>query len=368
MWNKCLGLALSATLVSVVAVSNGCSSSSAGASGGSDAGDSGTIVHKDGGSSSSSGSGGDSGGGEAGVAFDGTSGKACKTDTDCNGGAGINKCSDDFAYTIGGQKVTLWPSPICLVPPTAPNCDPCGISAMGTCGDGAIWGCDSDPATLDPTTSPGLCLPNNPTTPAANQGVCIPRCELPTDGSAATGVTKPNTCVAYTFLEPTTGPIVGVGFVQGTCQADSDCTGLGTGWICQVDIGFCTQATAQKVRTKTIGTACTSGTAATSDSTTGACNCIGNNTTNVGYCSSACVIGGTACPDGYVCDGFYPYGPLVFGDASTPALAAQNVGAAGTCIQPCTMVDGGTAADGGPQCPTNSSCLLETLEGPDCLP
>jgi hypothetical protein len=373
MWKKCLGLAMSAAFVGVVAVSNGCSSSSAGATGGGDAGDSGVVVKKDSGSSSSSGGGGDdSGGGEAGPAFDGTSGKSCTTDADCDTGAGINKCSIDYEGTVTSLKVEFWPSPICLpaLPTTAGggNCDPCGISAGGTCAGGEIFGCDSDPATLDPTTSPGLCLPNNSTAPVANQGTCIPRCQMALDGSAPTGVTKPNTCVPYTFLEPQTGPIIGIGFIQGTCQADADCKGLGTGWICQVDIGFCTQATAQKVRSKTIGTGCASGTAATSDSTTGACNCIGSNVTNVGYCSSACVIGGNACPNGYICDGFYPYGPLVFGDASTPAIAMQNVGAAGTCIQPCTTVDAGTTADGGPACPTNSTCLQETLEGPDCLP
>jgi len=379
MWKKGLGLAMSAALVGIVAVSsNGCSSSSAGASGGGDAGDSGTIVHKEAGSSGSSSGGAGDSGGEAGVSFDGTSGNACKTDADCAGGAGINKCSNGFAYTITGLKVSLWPAPICLVPPTAPNCDPCGISAGGTCAGGGIWGCDSDPTTLDPTTSPGLCLPNNSTTPAANQGVCIPRCQLALDGSKATGVTAPDTCLPYTFLEPQTGPIIGIGFIQGSCQTDADCTGLGSGWICQVDIGFCTQATAQKARTKTIGEACTSGTAPTSDATTGACNCISSGTaTNMGtaaatlyagFCSSACVVGGTACPDSYVCDAFYPSGPLVFGDASTPALTMQNTGVGGSCMQPCTSVDAGTSADGGPQCPPSAQCLSETIEGPDCLP
>jgi hypothetical protein len=384
MWKKWFGLAMSAALVGVVAASNGCSSSSAGAGGGNDAGGaSDVLVKKEAASSgSSSGSGDDSGGGEAGVSFDGTSGKACTMDSDCNGGAGINKCSIDYEGTVTSLKVEFWPSPICLpaLPMTAGggNCDPCGISAGGTCADMAIWGCDSDPTTLDPTSSPGLCLPNNATAPVAMQGTCIPRCQLALDGSKATGVTAPNTCVPYTFLEPATGPIIGIGFIQGTCQADADCKGLGTGWVCQVDIGFCTQATAQKARTKTIGTACTSGTSTMSDSSTGACNCISaNNATNMGtasatlfagFCGSSCVVGGTACPDAYICDAFYPSGPLQFGDAMAPALTMQNTGVAGSCIQPCTTVDAGTGADGGAQCPPNSQCLLQTLEGPDCLP
>jgi hypothetical protein len=384
MWNKWLGVAMSTALVGAVAASNGCSSSSAGASPGDGGSDTGVVVsHHDGGSSSGTDSGsGDGGSGEAGVGFDGTSGKACKTDTDCYGGAGINLCSNNskLGYEVTDLVVTLWPSPICLVaPPTVSgtgNCDPCGESAGGTCGDNAIWGCDSDPTTLDVLTSPGLCLPlTNP--PTANQGICIPACQLPLDGSKPTGATAPNTCDFYTVVEPQTGPIVGIGFVQGSCQADADCSGLGSGWICQLDIGFCTQATAQKTRTKTAGTPCTAGTAKTTDSETGACNCFSGNNPNTGsstasvyagYCTSACVIGGTACPTGYVCDGLYPSGPLDFGDAAAPALSMQNTGAAGTCLQVCTNADGGTSSDGGAQCPTNSTCLAETLEGPDCLP
>jgi hypothetical protein len=381
MWNKVLGLAMSAALVGVVAASNGCSSSSAGAGGGDGGSDTGAVTsHHDGGSGSSSGSssGGDGGSGEAGVGFDGTSGKSCKSDTDCNGGAGVNKCSLDYGYEVTGLKVELWPSPICIVAPVsgAGNCDPCGTSAGGTCADNAIWGCDSDPTTLDVLTSPGICLPTtNP--PTANQGICLPACQLPQDGSKATGVTAPNTCVFYTVVEPQTGPLVSIGFVQGSCQADSDCTALGTGWICQLDIGFCTQATAQKTRTKTAGTPCTAGTAMTTDSTTGACNCFSGNNPNTGsasasiyagYCTSSCVVGGTACPSGYVCDALYPSGPLQFGDASSPALSMQNTGVAGTCLLACTNADGGTSTDGGAQCPTNSTCLAETLEGPDCLP
>ena len=382
MWTKYLGLAMSGALVGVVAMSNGCSSSKTGASGGSDAGDSGPVTthHDAGSSSSSSGGSGDDGGGEAGVGFDGTSGKACTSDAVCDAGAGKNKCSIDFGYEVTGLKVELWPSPICIVsPPTVAgvgNCDPCGVSAGGACGDNALWGCDSDPTTLDVLTSPGICLPTtNP--PTANQGICLPACQLPLDGSKSPNVTSPNTCLFYNVVEPPTGQPVGIGFVQGTCQADSDCTGLGTGWICQVDIGFCTQATAQKTRTKTAGTPCTAGNSTTTDSTTGACDCFSGNNPNTGtasasiyagYCTSACVIGGTACPGGYVCDGLYPSGPLSFGDAAAPALMMQNAGAAGTCLLPCTNADGGTSADGGAQCPTNSTCVAETLEGPDCLP
>jgi hypothetical protein len=359
-WKKFLGLASSAALSSaVVVLANGCSSSNSN-TGGSDSGATDALVHKETAPS------GDDSGGEAGPpTFDGTTGKQCTSDTDCNGGAGLNKCSSDYQFTVTGVPVALWPTPVCIPPlvqGSPGNCDPCG---GGACDANAIWGCDS--ANLDPTTSPGLCLANTPQNPAPGQGVCVPRCQFKLDGSAPTGCAAKDRCVQYTFLlDPTSNTVTGIGFCQGACESDADCSGLGTGFKCQVDIGFCTKT--PKTRTKTIGQGCTGGSATTSDTSTGACNCVANNTTNVGYCSSSCIVGSVACPNGYVCDGLYPSGPLNFGDASAPAVAQQNTGVVGQCFQPCTAVDAGTAADGGPECPTNSTCQLQTIVGPDCLP
>jgi hypothetical protein len=372
---KKLGLALSAALLGLMAVAdNGCSSGSGGNSSGSgnDGGTDVMVIHKgEGGvpeaTASSSGggsSGGGSGGGEGGTAsFDGTTGMPCMNDTMCNGGANINVCSIDYEFTVTGIKVELWPTPVCL--PKIPtggggNCDPCG---GGTCSPNAIFGCDS--ANLDPTTSPGLCLPNNAMNPQAGQGICIPRCSVPLDGSKPTGCAAPfDTCVPFTWVLTQSGAIQGIGFCQGSCQKNSDCAGLGSSFICQTDIGFCAQETAQAQRSKAVGTACTN-----MDSTGGACDCEYNTMTNNGYCTASCVVGGTPCPNGYICDAFYPSGPLDFGmDVTAPPLTSQNMSVVGTCIQPCKSLDGGTAADGAPQCPPSSTCQAITLAGPDCLP
>jgi hypothetical protein len=376
---KKLGLAISAAVVGVVAVgANGCSSSG-GNSNGPAAGDGGsemiTIHHLEAGASSSGGSGGGSSGagssgsggssgGEAGMpgGFDGTTGKPCTADSQCQAGAAVNVCSNKYTFNVTNLHVELWPTPVCI--PAIPNggggnCDPCGGT---TCSPNQIFGCDS--ADLDPTTSPGLCLPLNQMNPVAGQGVCIPRCSVPLDGSTPTGCTGKDTCVAFTWLLTTSGAIQGIGFCQGSCQQNSDCSSLGSGFICQTDIGFCVQETAPAARAKALGAACTN-----TDSTMGTCDCEFNTMTNNGYCTAACVVGGNPCASGYICDAFYPSGPLMFGgDVTEPALTGQNKGVVGNCIQPCTHLDGGTGPDGGPQCPPNSTCQAVTLAGPDCLP
>src|SRR5262249_11980126 len=64
---------------------------------------------------------------------DGTTGKACKTDTDCVSptGPGTNKCSNysDGMLTIENVPVAVWATPVCIIPLPVPgaatgNCDP----------------------------------------------------------------------------------------------------------------------------------------------------------------------------------------------------------------------------------------------------
>ncbi|HEY8039293.1 MAG TPA: hypothetical protein VIF15_05840 [Polyangiaceae bacterium] len=356
---KWFGLMASASLVGVVAlVGNGCSSSSSSAGGGDDGGGSDVVIHHpDSAAGDDTGTGDDTG---ATVPDNGSTGKQCKTDADCTGAAGSTpeKCGNDYNATITGVKAQIWPTPVCIeaIPSAAGtgNCDP-GV-------DGAVHFCDGP----DAPTSPGICLPNT-TPPQTGNGLCLPKCLNPIDGSASTGCIGKDACTPYTWeKDSTTGVVTGYGFCQGACEKDADCTDLGAGYICQVDIGFCTKATAQKTRTKTLGTGCTGGSATTSDSTTGACNCLANSTNNLGYCSSACLVGGNACPGGYICDALEP-NPLDFGDAGTSTVK-QNPRLPGSCVQPCTTVDAGVGADGGPQCPTNSTCQGGTVVGPDCLP
>ncbi len=338
--------------------------------------------------------GGDDAGPDVGVvaAFDGTSGKLCSSNADC-GSTGVNVCSNTYSGKLnslnGVTSPQFWPSPICMVPlPTmagAGNCDPGPANTQSFCDS-------ADPT--DPT-SHGICLPLTvPQEAGPMNGFCLPHCSFALDGSPAVGCAGKNTCTPSAFLQdPTTGAIEGHGYCQGTCQADSDCSGLGTGWVCQTDLGVCTKT--KKVRTKTIGTSCSnSGMGATpvptSDSETGACNCpFSGSTTTAFYCTSACVTGGNPCPTGFVCDALIPVtytgAALDGGDIVLPASIMQSPGLAGQCFATCAADAGapeagaGDAGASGGQCPGASNLpplstcsapgdTLGTLAGPDCLP
>jgi len=195
-----------------------------------------------------------------------------------------------------------------------------------------------------------------------------------------------DTCVPVGFLlDPASDTLVGHGYCDGTCQVDTDCSDLGAGWVCQADDGYCTKA--KKTRTKALGAICTnSGNGATplatSDSETGACNCPFSGTTFTSfYCSSACVVGGVACPTGYVCDALQPTGVIDFpgaaadgGDLVLAAPTKQNPGLAGTCLASCTSADAARAqCPGSASVPPISTCTAPTdmggtPVGPDCLP
>ncbi|MDP8999186.1 MAG: hypothetical protein M3O46_03645, partial [Myxococcota bacterium] len=349
----------SAVIVSALAiVTDGCSSSSSSDDAGADAtGEASHPPSRIDGSAFDAGVGpGDSGGGDASVpAHDGTSGKQCMSNADCKGtGAnaqGINVCSNTYTRLQTFHGVTtpqFWPTPICMTPlPTAQgvgNCDP-GPS-------GVLQFCDSD----DPnsTTSPGICLPlTTPQQAGPMNGYCLPACSFALDGSRPTGCPGKDTCTPYTILlSGTTSAVTGFGFCQGTCEVDADCSALGAGWVCQTDEGFCTKT--KKVRTKAIGSACTNGgngatPLATSDSQLGTCNCpFTGATTTAFYCTSACVVGGAACPNGWTCDAFQQ-STFTFtgaadggGDIVLPGPTMQNVGLPGLCMAPCANPDGGT--------------------------
>ena len=340
--------------------------------------------------------------GDSGIAggFDGTTGKPCTSDVDCvsDAGPGINTCSSDYQFTITNVPVALWATPVCILPPPMSsaqgNCDP----VPGGVQDGLPHFCDGP----DVPTSPGLCLPFDQNNPQPGQGVCYPLCTFALDGTKATGCIGTDTCFPVTFLRDTmSGAVTGYGFCAGGCQKDADCTGLGAGFVCQTDIGYCT--TKKLARTKAVGTACSTTNAAgvtvgaTDDATTGACNCDSDPTTGLGFCSTACTVGGTPCQGGWTCDAGYP-NPLVFmssagGAAINVPLTAQNVGAPGTCRPICMLADAGAvdagvapAVDAGDSdaavvpvatdagsaptaaCPTNTTCQDMNLAGPDCVP
>lgn len=336
-WKKVLGLMSSATLVGVVAVANGCSSSSNKGSATDAGSDAVIIVHKD-----ASGSGGDDGNtgddGSTATVYDGTTGKACTGDADCQpaGGAGVNICTSTNPF----QGNSLYPSPVCLDPKP---CDP------GT--DGFLHFCDGP----DASTSPGVCLQGA----TAGEGVCLPQCNFKPDGSAVTGCVGKDACFVDGFAQnpSNANAAIGIGYCFAGCDSDADC---GTGQHCQTDDGTCVATLATDAA---VGTACT----VANGTSTPTCNCISSTQTGKGYCAQFCHTGGTECGAGEICDAELPLELTTSADASIPGWTAANPGLGGFCSPTCT-VDGGTAADGGNGCPPNATCLPGDFGGPDCLP
>jgi hypothetical protein len=379
------GPVVASGFIGVVAV--GCSSSAAGPSpsdGGTD-----VIIFKtlDGGGAL-----GDDAG-DAAPSVDGTTGKACTSDKDCvsANGPGINVCSSGFPGTVGGVDVQFWSTPICIIPPTAPNCDPAPV--------GQPYGpqyCDGSGP--DDPSSPGICVPADFANPQPGEGLCYPKCTF-TVGGKATGCAGSNVCALDWSFAPMTGSteVTGVGFCQSVCQTDADCSSLGAGIVCQTDIGLCTPK--KVTRTKTIGAACSVALdGGADDNTTGACFCFAGNSGS-GFCASACVVGGAACPNGWVCDSSETSAPF-----PGTTVTSETQGVSGFCLPPCVATDAGTitpdagtptdaatvvaeastgddasgVADAAPvvqpdagqpgTCPATSTCQASTLAGPDCMP
>jgi hypothetical protein len=383
--SKQLGLPGALGFVGLVAVALAAAAGCGGSNGApADAG--GDITHR-GGEVIVDAGGGD---GEAGIPADGTTGKPCQTDADCAGpnGPGINKCSSSLVYSVTTVPVVLLPTSVCKVPPSSVggNCDP---APPGDPTGQSLHYCDGP----DDPSAPGICVPlTSPATPG--QGTCEIPCTFAFDGSAPSGCIGKNTCLPIPGIVASgpTGAIVGgVGYCNGSCEKDSDCSGLGTGWVCQTDIGYCTQHPLA-TRKKAFGATCTTA-GRVNDVTTGACNCgIVSSATGTGLCAPNCIVGGTVpCPTGWVCD-----------NLQDPMLTTvENVQTQGVCLPVCTLADAGAreaaapdasgAADGAiddgsadaiapgdggaageaaapASCPTGSTCQLQTPLGPECLP
>jgi hypothetical protein len=388
--------AVGASFVLGVALAVGCSNGEvAGAKG---------IAGADGGGGTDAS--GSSSGGQSPVV--GTTGQACSTDSDCTS-ADDDTCSTDYPVIVAGVTGQALPRPVCEQAPTSDNCDPAPPS--DPFGEDPHF-CDGP----DDDSSPGICLPDNPANPQSGMGTCMPKCTFATDGSAAAGCLAPDTCTPFIYAPSDTGVIVGFGFCQGTCQKDADCPAQsGMAARCQIDVGVCT--TQLVPRTLALGDACTF-----DDYQAGNCNCDVDPSTEAGFCTTACVVGGTPCPTGWVCDTGIP-SVVTIGNGSI-ALTTQNPGLAGLCLPACpaseaaesalVVVDGGAddaQADGGSpaldaatatvdasladaatatldavappapvdagtapdtggvfQCPGASTCTAGTVVGPDCVP
>jgi hypothetical protein len=341
-WKKRGALVASAILVIAVPLVNGCSSSGGGSA--SDAGTEGGIivVHKDAASGSSSGGGDDSGDDGSTPAFDGTVGKACKTDSDCRppGGPGVNFCSSDALFGSAGTN-TLFPTSVCI-----------GGLACNSGSDGNPHFCDGP----DAFGSPGFCVPTSMTDPT--KGVCLPACTYKPDGSAVTGCAGKDACLGGNFIADPSDPNVpiGVGFCEGGCDTDADCDTAGQ--HCQSDQGLCLATVT--TNDLPVGTGCNQLAVPAPQ-----CNCIAP-ASGLGFCAQFCKTGGDECAAGSLCDAQLPVSLVSSNDAAIAGWTAPNPGLFGFCSPKCE-VDGGAQTEAG-TCFPNTMCLSGDLGGPDCLP
>ena len=372
--------------------SDGCSSSSNPANqGGNDSGGADTSQLDTGGASSSGSSSGglpgdDSGsssGAEAGgpcspgkttdgsMLYDGTVGKQCSSDADCqvNGMACTNVCSTSYYMPSSGVR---YPTAVCinLSCDPAPPSDPTGQY---------IHFCDGPDGTL---ATPGICLPTT-SPPKSGMGLCLPQCEYSNDGKAAKGCVGKDVCSPYVFGTLNSGSPVAIGICYGGCTRDVDCP---VGQHCQTDTGLCEPQV--KSRTLQPGDPCT---ASDGDPTSnnpngkGSCSCFYDTATNEGYCSTYCITGVTSGPGScpttdsgvtFVCDALTP-SVIQTSNGSTPwGTTMQNPGVAGNCLIQCTESDAG-AGDAGSMCPYGGAadaggggdlCSTVSIAGPDCIP
>jgi hypothetical protein len=375
---------------------NGCSSSSSSnKSGPSDSGSGGdTSMQEDtgGGSSSGSSSGGlpgddasgsGSGGSDASgtcspgkssdgsMLYDGTVGKACSSDADCqvNGMACTNVCSTSYYKPGDGVR---YPTAVCI----SLTCDP---APPGDPNGQFIHFCDGPDGDLN---TPGVCLPTT-SPPKSGMGLCLPQCQYTNDGNAPKGCVGKDACTRYGFGTLSSGAPFGLGICYGGCTQSSDCP---AGNECQTDEGICVATV--KSRTLPPGAPCTS---ADADPTSanpngkGNCNCIYDTVTNEGYCSTYCLTGATSGPGScpttdsgatFVCDDNTP-STIMTSSGNTPwGTTMENPGIGGSCFLQCTPSDAG-ASDAGNGCPYGGAadaggggdlCSNATIAGPDCLP
>jgi len=271
---------------------------------------------------------------EAGPAYDGTTGKMCHSNADCRpaGGPGVAVCSS-VAFTRG----PLFPTAVCILP----TCDPKT--------DGEVHYCDGP----DAPTSPGACTPTT-SPPQAGMGVCLPKCTFGSAGQAPQGCQGNDVCHLMGWTVDSNDLVTGVGYCMGGCVTDGDCP---SSTHCQQDEGLCVNALT--ARTKTLGESCTA-----ADGASGACDCVVDPATGMGYCSQFCIVAGNAtCPGGYSCDALEPTMVTDPAEASVVGFTLQNSNIGGSCLAGCP---GGKIADGG-ACPS-STCDSSHAAGPTCVP
>jgi len=202
--------------------------------------------------------------------------------------------------------------------------------------DGQIHYCDGP----DEASSPGICYPVSSL--PSGEGVCFPKCTFGLHGGPPAGCQGKDACVLFGWTTTT-----GIGVCLGGCTQDSDCPDAQK---CATNVALCEESPSPP--TLVLGATCAS--------TTSSCDCIYNSVSDVGFCSQVCIVGGSGCPAGWVCDGSEP----------TKAFSQATVGLEGNCFPACSLEGGapeGGAADAG-MCPLDSTCQSLNVAGADCQP
>lgn len=225
----------------------------------------------------------------------GTTGKACKSDDDCDvTGEEVNQCS--LTWFAAGS---LFPDPVCF----GTSCEPGPDDKLTSCDEGKGW-----------------CLEYTSSTR------CYPKCSFQTDSAASvTGCVGKNACHWIGWTKDDAGKYRGAGYCFGGCTASSDCP---TGLQCQIETGNCVNMKYYWVAKKKVGDPCTAADRGT-DTTDPNCSCWMNSKVGKGYCTQFCKMGEPTCPTGFTCDAQLPK------TSSIAAFTAAAKGLAGGCLKNC---------------------------------
>jgi len=264
----------------------------------------------------------------AGPPEEGTVGKECKADTDCNvaGSKNDNICTQ--GATADGD---LYGSPVCIQ--LACKQGKNGTFADLFCDDGA-----------------GLCTVASGST----SGVCLPACGFDS-ASVTSKCNGGNKCLFEYYGTTSAMKVVGVGYCEAACVTDGDCKGTG-GQKCQTETGYCKNPDKIEKYAKMPGEGC-NGAAATDE-----CFCIrvggAGASKDKGVCTKSCITGaagnaicgaagdggatgdgGTGDTTGWTCTAQMP----LKDDKGAAAFTGQPDDLKGVCAKPCQDVDGDVA-------------------------
>lgn len=264
----------------------------------------------------------------AGPPEEGTVGKECKADTDCN----VAGAKNDNICTLGAAADgDLYGSPVCIQ--LACKQGGGGTFADLFCDDGA-----------------GLCVTSGSTL----NGVCLPACGFDS-ASVTSKCNGGNKCLFEYYGTTSEMKVVGVGYCEASCVTDADCKGT-AGQKCQTETGTCKNADKITTYPRIPGEACNA------SASTPECFCIPVGGTGVnkdkGVCTKSCITGaggnavcgaagdggatgdgGTGDTAGWTCTAQMP----LKDDMGVAAFTGQPDELKGICAKPCLDVDADVA-------------------------